>query len=72
MVNQDNLIAKLGTHRTMHISALYYGLASIKADLQNIDLRGVVRRTIQGGPFRTDNGNIIIAVALSADVILKR
>jgi ribose 5-phosphate isomerase A len=67
MVNEDKIVEKLGTHRMMPIAVLYFGLASIKAHLQDIDLRGVVRRTIQGEPFLTDNGNIIIDVALSPD-----
>lgn len=67
MVNEDKLVDHLGTHQTLPIAVMFFGLASIKTHLQEMDLRGVVRRTIRGEPFLTDNGNIILDVALPPD-----
>ena len=43
---------------------LAYGLAAVRGELRNLGLNGVCRRTIKGELFLTDNGNLIIDVAL--------
>ena len=65
MVTQDKLVPRLGTKNTLGIAVLTFGLSAVRAQIRNLGLNGVVRRTINGELFVTDNGNLIIDVSIS-------
>jgi len=67
MVNADKLVEHLGTHRTLPVAVMYFGLASIQSHIAELGLRGSLRHTIEGKPFLTDNGNLIIDVSLGPE-----
>src|SRR5262249_15450664 len=54
------LVDKLGTKAALSACVLAYGLASIREHLRSIGLNGVVRRSMDGHLFLTDNGNLIL------------
>ncbi len=60
MVNESKLVEKLGTKAALSACVLAYGLASIREHLRSIGLNGVVRRSMDGHLFLTDNGNLIL------------
>lgn len=64
MVQERKLVDRLGTNNTLAIAVMAFGLASIRAEIRNLGLNGVCRRTMKGELFITDNGNLIIDVAL--------
>ncbi|QOI99413.1 MAG: ribose-5-phosphate isomerase RpiA [Phycisphaeraceae bacterium] len=64
MVGEDKLVDRLGTRSPLPIAVLAYGLASVRHRLANIGLNGVVRRTLDGQLFLTDNGSLIIDATL--------
>jgi ribose 5-phosphate isomerase A len=64
MIDESKLVSRIGERTTLPIAVLAYGLASVRAELRNLGLNGVCRRTIKGELFLTDNGNMIIDVAL--------
>lgn len=65
MVDHTKLVTRLGEHKTLPIAVMAFGLASIRGGLRELGLHGVVRRTITGDLFLTDNGNLVIDVGLS-------
>ncbi len=65
MIDHTKLVDRLGEHKTLPIAVMAFGLASIRAGLRELGLHGVVRRTITGDLFLTDNGNLVIDVALT-------
>ncbi len=67
MVNEDKIVDHLGARATLPIAVMFFGLASIQHHLEEINLRGSLRHTIEGKPFLTDNGNLVIDVPLSAE-----
>ncbi|MBK7403970.1 MAG: ribose-5-phosphate isomerase RpiA [Phycisphaerales bacterium] len=64
MVDESKLVSRLGERTTLPIAVLAYGLAAVRAEMRNLGLNGVCRRTIKGELFLTDNGNLIIDVAM--------
>jgi ribose 5-phosphate isomerase A len=64
MVQESKLVERLGTRNTLGIAIMAFGLASIRAELRNMGLNGVCRRTINGELFITDNGNLILDVGI--------
>ncbi len=64
MIDESKLVSRIGERTTLPIAVLAFGLASVRAELRNLGLNGVCRRTIKGELFLTDNGNMIIDVAL--------
>lgn len=67
MVDQSKLVDRLGQNHSLAIAIMFFGYASIRARLREMGLTGVCRREIDGKPFITDNGNIIIDVTLEAE-----
>lgn len=65
MVTESKLVARLGEHSTLPVAVHAFGLASIRAHLSSLGLNGVVRRTLSGELFLTDQGNLIIDVAFT-------
>lgn len=64
MVDESKLVNRLGQRTTLPIAVLAFGLTAVRGELRNLGLNGVCRRTIKGELFITDNGNLIIDVAL--------
>jgi ribose 5-phosphate isomerase A len=64
MVDQSKLVDRLGQNHSLAIAILFFGYASVRARLREMGLTGVCRREIDGKPFITDNGNVIIDVTL--------
>ncbi len=64
MVGEQKFVERLGTNATLPIAVMAFGLASIRAELRNLGLNGVVRRSFDGHIFVTDNANLIIDVTL--------
>lgn len=64
MVNENKLVPRLGTGATLPVAVLAFGLASIRSNLREMGLNGVVRRTLDGQLFLTDNGSLVIDVTM--------
>jgi ribose 5-phosphate isomerase A len=64
MVQENKMVHRLGERATLPIAVLAFGLASTRASLRRLGLNGVVRRTLDGHLFLTDNGSLIIDVTL--------
>ncbi|MCC6659640.1 MAG: ribose-5-phosphate isomerase RpiA [Phycisphaerales bacterium] len=64
IVDESKLVEKLGQRATLGVCVLAFGLSTVRAHLRDLGLQGVVRRTLDGHLFLTDNGNLIIDVTL--------
>lgn len=64
IVDESKLVDRLGQRSTLGVAVLAFGLASVRAKLRDIGLHGVVRRTLDGHLFLTDNGNLVVDVTL--------
>ncbi len=64
IIDESKLVDRLGQRTTLSIAVLAFGLASVRARLRDMALHGVVRRTLDGHLFLTDNGSLIIDVTL--------
>lgn len=64
MVGQDKLVDRLGSKSPLPIAVIAFGLASVRAHLRRLGLNGVVRRTLDGQLFLTDNGCLVVDVTL--------
>lgn len=64
MVQEQKMVHRLGERATLPIAVLAFGLASTRASLRRLGLNGVVRRTLDGHLFLTDNGTLIVDVTL--------
>ena len=71
MIDGHKLVETLGTNATLPVAVMEFGLASTRASLRAVGLNGVCRRTMDGGVFHTDNGNIVIDVTLTPDHCLE-
>lgn len=60
MVGEDKLVDHLGARSPLPVAVLAYGLSSVRQRLSNFGINGVVRRTLDGQLFLTDNGSLII------------
>ncbi|MBY0262834.1 MAG: ribose 5-phosphate isomerase A [Phycisphaerales bacterium] len=64
MVSENKMVNRLGERATLPVAVLAFGLASTRASLRRLGLNGVVRRTLDGHLFLTDNGSLIVDVTL--------
>lgn len=64
LVDESKLVDRLGQTTALAIGVVAFGLASIRERLRRLGLHGVVRRTLDGQLFLTDNGSLILDVAL--------
>lgn len=71
MIDQRKLVNHLGTNTTLSVAVMAFGLASVRAALRELTLCGVCRRELNGELFVTDNGNLILDVALGDDLDLE-
>lgn len=60
MVHENKLVERLGTKAPLSACVLAFGLASVREHLRSVGLNGVVRRSMDGHLFLTDNGHLII------------
>jgi ribose 5-phosphate isomerase A len=65
MVSHQKCVDRLGTRATLPVAVLAFGLASIRKNLRKMGLNGVVRRTLDGQLFLTDNASLVIDVTLT-------
>lgn len=64
MVQEAKLVDRLGTKASLPVAVLAFGLTSIRDHLRSLGLKGVVRRSLDGHLFLTDNGSLIIDVMM--------
>lgn len=64
MVQEHKMVHRLGERATLPIAVLAFGLTTTRNALRRIGLNGVVRRTLDGHLFITDNSNLIVDVTL--------
>ncbi len=64
IVDESKLVDRLGQRSTLPIAVLAFGLSSVRSNLRDLGLHGVVRRTLDGHLFLTDNGHLVIDVTL--------
>lgn len=64
MVGSNKLVDRLGQSCTLPVAVMHFGLASIRERLRAMGLNGVIRRTLDGQYFLTDNGHLLIDVTL--------
>lgn len=64
MVGEEKLVTRLGERCSLPVAVQYFGLASIRRHLIDLGYNGVVRRTLGGEHFLTDQGNLVIDVSL--------
>lgn len=67
MVQEAKMVHRLGERASLPVAVLAFGLASTRASLRRLGLNGVVRRTLDGHLFLTDNGSLIIDVTLTEE-----
>jgi ribose 5-phosphate isomerase A len=68
MVGEDKLVDHLGARSPLPVAVVAYGLASVRQRISNLGANGVVRRTLDGQLFLTDNGSLIIDCTLPEGV----
>ena len=54
----------MGEPLTLAVGVMAFGLASVRKRLRDMGLHGVVRRTLDGHLFLTDNGCLIMDLTL--------
>lgn len=64
IVDESKLVDRLGQRTTLAIGVMAFGLASVRTRLRDLGLHGVVRRTLDGHLFLTDNGCLVLDVTL--------
>jgi ribose 5-phosphate isomerase A len=64
LIDESKQVDRLGQRTTLPIGVLAFGLASVRQRLRDLGLHGVVRRTLDGHLFLTDNGCLIMDVNL--------
>lgn len=67
MVDRSKLVDRLGQNHSLAIAIMFFGYASIRSRLREMGLTGVCRRDIDGKPFLTDNGNVVLDVTLEEE-----
>lgn len=64
MVSENKLADRLTASTTLPVAVQAFGLASTREHLRCLGLNGIVRRTLDGQLFLTDNANLVIDVTL--------
>lgn len=68
IVTEEKVVTHLGQRSALPVAIHYFGLASIRKQLINMGFNGVVRRTMSGDHFLTDQGNLVIDVTLPTNI----
>jgi ribose 5-phosphate isomerase A len=64
IIDETKLVDRLGQRTTLPVGVMAFGLASVRQRLRDLGLHGVVRRTLDGHLYLTDNGSLVIDVTL--------
>lgn len=64
IIDETKLVDRLGQRTTLPVGVMAFGLASVRQRLRDLGLHGVVRRTLDGHLYLTDNGALVIDVTL--------
>ncbi len=64
IIDESKLVDQLGQRSTLPVAVLAFGLSSVRRHLRDLGLHGVVRRSLDGHLFLTDNGHLILDVEL--------
>lgn len=64
LIEEEKLVDRLGERTPLAVAVMAFGLASIRAHLRDLGLSGVLRRSMDGSLYVTDNGNLILDVQL--------
>ena len=64
LVREHKITERLGSRATLAVAVMAFGLASTRAAMRRMGLNGVLRRSIAGELFITDNGNLVLDVVL--------
>jgi ribose 5-phosphate isomerase A len=64
LVEEEKLVEHLGERTPLAVAVMAFGLATIRANLRTLGLSGVLRRSMDGTLYVTDNGNLILDVQL--------
>ncbi|GIW73595.1 MAG: ribose-5-phosphate isomerase A [Phycisphaerales bacterium] len=64
LVEEEKLVEHLGERTPLAVAVMAFGLASIRAHLRSLGLSGVLRRSMDGTLYVTDNGNLILDAQL--------
>lgn len=67
LVDETKLVSRLGLRCALPVEALSFGLGATRARLAALGLTGGVRLDEGGGVYRTDAGNPVLDVAISAE-----
>ncbi len=67
-LTEEKLVDHLGQRSALPVAIHYFGLASIRKRLNDMGFNGVVRRTLSGDHFLTDQGNLVIDVTLPSNI----
>ena len=67
LVEEEKLVDRLGQRTPLAVAVMAFGLASIRSNLRSLGLSGVLRRSMDGTLYVTDNGNLILDVQLHDD-----
>lgn len=64
MVREHKISDRLGARSPLAVAVMAFGLASTRAAMRRMGLNGVLRRSISGELFITDNANLVLDVVL--------
>ncbi len=64
LVREHKVSPRLGAESTLAVAVMAFGLASTRAAMRHLGLNGVLRRSISGELFITDNANLVLDVVL--------
>lgn len=67
LVRDHKISERIGLQTSLSIAVMAFGLGSIRAALRQVGMTGVVRRTMNGELFITDNGNLVLDVNMAGD-----
>lgn len=65
IVGANKFVHQIGTKATLPVAIMPFAMAAIRAELRNLGLAGVVRRTLTGELFLTDHAHLILDVMMS-------
>ncbi len=68
VIDASKLVERLGEKKPLPVEVLAFGLASVRASLERLDLIGEVRKDEAGDRVLTDEGNPILDLTLPASL----
>ncbi len=68
IVTEEKVVSRLGERSTLPVAIHYFSLTSTRKKLIHLGFNGVVRRTMSGDHFLTDQGNLVIDLTLPTNV----